>query len=471
MGDETGAMRTLFTAAACAATFLAAAAVAADDPAAIARDFQARASQGGLAFELVRSLTTEVGARSLGSPGDLPAVAWGERKLKELGFSNVRREEVVVPNVWHRISDRAELVGVTRQNLRVTALGGSPATPANGIEADVVRFPTLAALEAASPGSLTGKIAFVDVHTRRTKDGAGYGEAVTMRTRSAPLASARGAVAVVIRSVGTDSHRFPHTGTASWQQDVPTIPIAALSNPDADQLGRALERGSAKLFLDLKSSTSAATTFNIIGEIPGDGSSDEIVLMGGHLDSWDLGTGAIDDGAGLGITVSAAKAIAERGKTKRTIRVVMFAGEEIGIKGAIAYAEAHKAELPKHVAAMEADFGAGPIYRVTPDAGYPAPLQQSLRTALAALKIDGGSGKAEVGPDLGPIHRGGVPTIGMAFDGTDYFDVHHTEDDTLDKVDAQAIAQSSAAFATAAWLAATYPESLKRAPGTTGGSN
>ncbi|GIL39988.1 M20/M25/M40 family metallo-hydrolase [Roseiterribacter gracilis] len=456
-------MRTLLTAAICAATLSSSAlAVAAEDPAAVARDFQTRASNGGLAFEIVRSLTTEVGARPLGSPGDAAAVAWGERKLKELGFVNVRREEVKVPSAWQRISDRAELVGVTRQTLRVAALGDSPSTPDKGIEAEVVRFPTLAALEASAPGSLTGKIAFVDVHTRRTKNGTGYGEAVGMRTRAAPLAKERGAIAAVIRSVGTDSHRFPHTGTASWRADFPTIPVAALSNPDADQLSRALERGPAKLFLDLRSTSAPATAYNVVGEIPGDGSSDEIVLLGAHLDSWDLGTGAIDDGAGIGITVSAAKAIAERGKTKRTIRVVMFAGEEIGIKGATAYAEAHKDELVKHVAAMEADFGSGPVYRVTPDASFPAALQTSLRTGLAALKVDAGDGKAEVGPDLGPINRAGVPTIGLALDGTDYFDVHHTEDDTLDKVDATAIAQSSAAYATAAWLAATHPESLKR---------
>jgi Zn-dependent M28 family amino/carboxypeptidase len=224
------------------------------------------------------------------------------------------------------------------------------------------------------------------------------------------------------------------------------------------------------LVLDLRTAVAPATSYNVVGEIPGDGSSDEIVLLGAHLDSWDLGTGAIDDAAGIGITVSAAKAIAERGaKPKRTIRVVMFAGEEIGIKGALAYAEAHKAELRKHVAAMEADFGAGPVYRVTPDSSFPAALQTSLRSALAALKVEAGAEKAEVGPDLGPIHAGGVPTIGLALDGTDYFDVHHTEDDTLDKVDAVAIAQSSAAYATAAWLAATHPEPLKR--GTTGESN
>jgi hypothetical protein len=462
-------MRILVTAA-CAASLFASAAFAAEDPAAVARDFQARASKGGLAFEIVRSLTTEVGGRLLGSPGDGVAVEWGERKLKELGFANIRREEVRVPNAWRRISERAELVGVTRQNLRIAALGDSPSTPEKGFEAEVVRFPSLAALEAAAPGSLTGKIAFIDTHTRRARDGAGYGEAVVVRSRGAPLAAARGAVAVVIRSIGTDSHRFPHAGLASWGQHHPPIPIGALGNPDADQLARALERGPAKLFLDLRTAVAPATSYNVIGEIPGDGSSDEIVLLGAHLDSWDLGTGAIDDAAGIGITVSAAKAIAERGaKPKRTIRVVMFAGEEIGIKGALAYAEAHKAELPKHVAAMEADFGAGPVYRETPDPSLPAALQTTLRSALAALKIEAGSERAEVGPDLGPIHAGGVPTIGLALDGTDYFDVHHTEDDTLDKVDAVAIAQSSAAYATAAWLAATHPEPLKR--GTSGESN
>ncbi len=409
-----------------------------------------------LAYDVLRSLTTEIGPRLGGSEAEARARDWGAAKLKKLGFKNVRIETFEMP-YWARISESAEILSPFPQALTVTALGQSPSTPEGGVSAEVVRFATLLDLQAAPMGSLEGKIAFVDGKMARTQDGSGYGLAVQKRSQAAVAAEARGAIAVLIRSVGTDSHRNPHTGSSvRGGASLGPIPSAALSNPDADQLSRAIAFADdpVTVKLDLQTEWRETTTSgNVIGEIPGE--TDEIIVIGGHLDSWDLATGAIDDGAGIAITTVAAKLVGDlRGKPRRTIRVVMWGSEEVGLHGAAAYARQHADEIDRHVLASESDFGAGPIYRFDTLFGEKAlPKAKPMADALRRLAIAPGTNNAFGGPDVLPIKALGVPVVTLRQSGWDYFDLHHTPDDTLDKVDIKDLRQNVAAWAAMIFMA------------------
>lgn len=418
---------------------------------------RATALDSRLSFQIVESVTTEVGPRLAGSPGDARAVAWAESKLKSLGFDKVWTEPVPIP-AWERGEGTAEILAPFPQPLTITALGNSVATPPTGIEAEVVAFPTLEALAAAPADSLKGRIAYVGQRMWRTQDGSAYGAVVPIRSAAAAEAAKRGAVATLIRSVGTDNHRFPHTGMMRYEAGLPQIPVAALSNPDADLLERQLRHGKpVTVRLHLSPTTGPERqSRTVIAEIHGRERPEEIVLLGAHLDSWDLGTGAIDDGAGIGIVTAAATLIRDLPqRPRRTIRVVLFAAEEIGLVGGRAYAMAHRAELPNHVLATEADFGGGRVWRLEtrlPEARLPE--AKPFATALLPLGIALDGNEAHGGPDVGPMRGVGVPVLTLAQDGSDYFDVHHTADDTLDKIDPAALAQATAAYAIIAWLAA-----------------
>ena len=409
-----------------------------------------------VAYDVLRSLTTEIGPRLGGTDAEARARDWGAAKLKKLGFKNVRIETFEMP-YWARISESAEILTPFPQPLTITALGQSPSTPEGGATGDVVRFSTLLDLQAAAPGSLEGKIAFIDEHMARTQDGSGYGLAVQKRSQSAAAAAERGAIAVLIRSVGTDSHRNPHTGSSvRGGATLGPLPSAALSNPDADQLARALEiaDGSVSVKLDLQVDWRETTTSgNVIGEIPG--KTDELIVIGGHLDSWDLATGAIDDGAGIAITTAAAKLVGDlRGKPTRTIRVVMWGSEEVGLHGAKAYAQQHADELDRHVLASESDFGAGRIYQFDTRFGDSALSKaKPMADALRRLAIAPGNNNAFGGPDVLPIKALGVPVVTLRQSGWDYFDLHHTPDDTLDKVDIDDLRQNVAAWAAFLYMA------------------
>ncbi len=331
------------------------------------------AMRGTRAYEYVRSLTVEVGPRLAGSPGDRAGVAWGVRTLKDLGFKNVRAEKVTVPH-WERGAESGEIVspsslmGQLAQPVAVAALGGSVGTPEGGIEAEVIEVPSVEALDRLDPAKARGKIVFINRRMLRTQDGSGYGAAVGGRGRGPSAAAKLGAAALLIRSVGTDNNRTPHTGSLRYQEGVPRIPSAALSNPDADLLAAHLATGKPVTFrLKLGGRyLPDAESANVIGEIPGREKPEEIVLLACHLDSWDLGTGAVDDAAGCGIVMEAARRIGElKTRPRRTIRVVLYANEEFGLSGARAYAEAHAAELPQHVLAGESDFGSGRIWRLS----------------------------------------------------------------------------------------------------------
>jgi len=294
----------------------------------------------------------------------------------------------------------------------------------------------------------------------RTQDGSGYGVAVAKRRATAYEAERLGAVGALIRSVGTSSHRFPHTGQMRRLTEGAGggVPTAALSAPDADQLGRALARaGSVTVRLVLTPQLlPPSRSGNVVAEIPGREAPEEIVLAGAHLDAWDLGTGAVDDGAGVGIVVAAARLLQALPEApRRTVRVVLFGAEEVGLVGAKAYAEQHAEALDRHVIAAESDFGAGRIWRFDTAVGPEAlATTAAIRNVLHPLGIGPGSNTASGGPDLKYLREAGVPVVGLIQNGWDYFDLHHTQDDTLDKIDPAALRQNVAAYAAFLYLAA-----------------
>lgn len=413
-----------------------------------------------LSYEILESLTTEIGPRLGGSDAEARARDWGVAKLKSLGFKNIRIEPFTMP-YWSRTHEHGEIKSPYPQKLELTALGNSVATPQGGVSAPVVRFTTLADLKEAPLTGYENKIIFVDEVMTRTQDGSAYGWAVQKRSGAAIEAGKRGAIASIIRSVGTDrDRRSPHTGNMRYADDVKKVPAIALSNPDADQLTRALERaaqnkaGPVTLFLDIGVETKEEViSGNVIGEIPG--KSDELIVVGGHLDSWDLGTGAIDDGAGVAITTAAAKLVGDlKGKPARTIRVIMWGSEEVGLLGARAYAEQHKDELDNHILAFESDFGAGKIWQLQTRFGDKAlGKAATMNRMLRRLGVGPGANDAGGGPDVIPLRLGGVPVLTLKQNGWDYFDLHHTPEDTLDKVDPDDLAQNVAAWAATIYMA------------------
>lgn len=444
---------------------------------AIATQLRDQAMAGSGAFSIVESLTTEIGQRMAGTEADARAVKWAAAKFKELGFDRVLLQPVTFP-VWQRGPASAQILSPAPQSLAITALGWSKATPGiNGISAEIIGFENFDELEVADPTKIKGKMVYVSHAMRKRRNGGDYGHAVEVRVNGAEIAADKGAVALLIRSIGTDSHRFPHTGVGlaasqialnpamkkratklkdgSWIA-LTAVPAAALSNPDADQIERLLKRAEP-LRLRLKIDARLAgvyTSHNVIGELTGRERPEEIVLIGGHLDSWDLGTGALDDGAGVAITMAAGTLIAKNPqRPRRTIRVVAFANEEQGLFGARAYAKAN--DPAKHVAAAESDFGAGRIYRFdTRVAEKHLAATAEMTQLLDTLGIESGSNDATGGPDISPLVPLGVPVFELQQDGADYFDLHHTADDTLDKIDAETLDQNVAAYAAFAYMAA-----------------
>ena len=435
-----------------------------EDVAATAASLHKQALAGTRAYEIVRSLTVEVGPRPAGSKAHDAAVAWGLRTMKELGFQNVHAEKATLPH-WVRGAESGEIVSPYPQPVHLAALGGSVGTPEGGIEAQVIQVPSLEAVSKLDPAQVKGKIVFYDVHTKRSRDGSGYRDAVPVRGGGASAAAKLGAVAVLIRSIGTDNNRTPHTGSMTYQDGVEKIPAAALSNPDADLLAAQVASGKPVTFrLKLGARTEPdVESASVVGEIPGREKPEEIVLLGAHLDSWDLGTGAIDDAAGCGIMMEAARRIAQLPKKpRRTIRVVLYANEEFGVSGGRAYAEAHKGDLARHVMAAESDSGSAQVWRISSKVD---PAKLPVVAALAKLLgLEQGDNEAGGGVDIGPLAPARVPVIALSQDMTTYFDYHHTANDTLDKVDAKGLDQNVAAWAAVAYAIAEMPGDLGRAP-------
>ena len=398
------------------------------------------------AWEIVEGLTTEVGPRLAGTEAEARARDWSVRKLRALGFANVRVETYDMP-VWVRGAETAWITAPFPQPLVIAALGNSGATPPQGIEAEVIGFDSIEALEAAPDSAVRGKIVFVDNFMPRTQDGSGYGAFIGPRSRGPSLASRKGAAAIVIKSIGTDNHRAPHTGVMTFAEGVSPIPAGALSNPDAAQVARILKHGRPVWMRLVMTPRNIGTrqSGNVIAEVPGRDPSAPPILVGCHLDSWDLGTGAIDDAAGCGIVAAAAKRIMDSGRPLRTIRIVWFGAEEVGLFGGRDYQARHGKE--PHYAIAESDFGADRIWKVDSRLGEARKAEAlALQAALKPLGIVPGSLEKADGSDIGPLIEAGLPAVGLNQDGTHYFDIHHTPDDTLDKVDPEALRQNVAAW-------------------------
>ncbi|MCJ8294407.1 MAG: M28 family peptidase [Colwellia sp.] len=416
-----------------------------------------QALQSDLAWNLVESLTTEVGPRMPGTPGDKAAVAWAVAKFKAMGFDKVWTEPATFPK-WIRYSESAAIVSPSPQPLHITALGNSISTPKAGIQAQVIEFQTLAELENAPEDAAKGKIVFINYRMNRDRDGNGYGPAVQARSRGAVVAAQKGAIGYVMRSVSTAYHRFAHTGGSHYKDGVTKIVTSAISNADADQLHRLVALGKpVTININVQAkSMGEGTSYNVIAEFTGTEFPEQHVLIGGHLDSWDLGTGALDDGAGVAITMAAAKLSVSKGQPKRSIRVVLFAAEEFGLWGAKAYVKANKNSLRNIVAAAESDFGADKIWAFDSNVHTRSlSLVSDIAAMLKSLDVEYlAKNSARGGPDLIPFRPFNIPAFGLSQDGTDYFDYHHTADDTLDKIDPEKLRQNVATYAVFTFMAA-----------------
>ncbi|HVF37619.1 MAG TPA: M28 family peptidase [Sphingomicrobium sp.] len=398
------------------------------------------------AWDITEGLTTEVGPRLAGTEAEGRAREWSVKKLTAMGFANVRVETFDMP-VWVRGRESAEIVAPFPQPMVIAALGNSASTGPGGLTGEIVAFDNIDALRAAPDEMVRGKVVFIDHNMPANQDGSGYSQFGPPRRQGPTLASKKGAIAIVIRSIGTDRHRNPHTGVMSFNDGAKPIPAGALTNPDADQLLRILKRGRPvrmKLVLESRN-LGIRQSGNVIAEVPGRNSALPPVLVSCHLDSWDQGTGALDDAAGCGIAAAAAKRIMEAGRPLRTIRIVWFGAEEVGLFGGLDYRARH-GKKPHH-ALIESDFGADRIWKVDSKLGAPRRAEaEAIGKALAPLGIVTGSFDNAFGSDIGPMLSDGHPGVGLSQDGTRYFDYHHTPDDTLDKVDPAQLRQNVAAW-------------------------
>ncbi len=414
-----------------------------------------------VAYDIVEGLTTEVGQRLAGTEAEARARTWGAAKLKALGFKNVRIETYQMP-VWVRGAEEAEIVAPFAQKLKLAALGNSGSTGARGLTAELAVFPSMTEFLNAPANAIRGKIVYIGNSMQPTQDGSSYGASGPARFTGPALAAAKDAAAIVIRSIGTDTHRLPHTGVTNFPAGTAAIPAAALSVPDAELIERMAKRGKPirmRLVLTPQQ-TGSHESGNVIAEVPGTDTNAGVVLVGGHLDSWDLATGAIDDASGVAITAAAAKRILDSGKRpRRTIRVVWFGAEEVGGFGGNDYAAKHGKE--RHVVAAESDFGADKVWRfetALPDTAKS--IGDRLASALAPLGIVRGTADGGDGADIEPIIAGGVAGVDLNQSGLDYFDVHHTPDDTLDRVDPEKLRQNVAAWTAMLAIVADAPEEI-----------
>jgi len=438
------------------AAFALSSSVLAAEPADTAAALRDRALGDDTAWTILEDLTTEIGPRPVGSPAMTRARDWAVETLKAYGFTNIKVEAFAKPS-WHRGAESASIIAPYPLKLSIIGLGGSVPTPARGVEGEVVIFRTLAELEAVPDGSLAGKIAVVTTPMVRTQSGEGYGAVGAVRRTGPSIAGRKGAIAYLTRSVSTSDSRLAHTGIMRYADGAPKIPAAALGVPDAELLERLAARGPVRIRLSMASTVDeTSVAWNISGDIAGSGKPEEMIIIGGHLDSWDVGTGAVDDASGIAITTAAAKLIGDLPRhPRRTIRVVMWGSEETG-GSSEAYAAARKDEMADIVLAGESDFGAGRIYALMlPPRAMTAPPLAALPGLMAPLKVIVSREPARGGgADTEGMEEAGVPAFSLRQDGTRYFDLHHSEDDTLDKVDPQDLQQNVAAWAAFLYLVA-----------------
>jgi len=418
-----------------------------EDP--VLRGLIAQARGDGASFAKLDTLCTDIGARLSGSPQMAKAVDWTEKTMLDEGVPKVWREPVMVPH-WVRGEESLRMLTPREQPMAMLGLGSSVGTP--GLEAEVV---VVRDWEELGP-HVAGKIVLYDVAMPEGLPSVkNYGATVGYRIRGADAASEHGAVGVLMRSVTTRSLYTPHTGTLRYSGEQEKIPAAAITTEDADLISRMVQAGQ-KVSVALKMDAETledAPSHNVIGEIRGGKRAKEIVLIGAHLDSWDVGCGAHDDGSGVVEVMEAMRLLASvEGKPRRTIRAVLFTNEENGIRGGRAYAEAHAKE--RHVAAIECDLGGG-----TPLSWGATGTDEQMRwlreaAAPFGLPVNAGGG----GADIGPLKEHGTLVIGLRPDDSRYFDIHHTHADTLDKVDPKALSEATAALVSLTWALANAPD-------------
>ena len=414
----------------------------------------AAAINSSQAYETLARLTDHIGPRLSGSKNAALAVQWTTERFRSWGI-DVRQEKVMVPH-WVRGAESARLVSHNSQRLALTTLGGSVATPVEGIVADVIEVTSFEQLASLGRGRIAGKIVFLNRAmdmdlVRAGRSFEAYRKAQEFRTKGADQASPFGARAVIIRSVSSDSLRTPHTGAVKYERKVKRIPAAALAAEDAMLVHRLLARGervrmhltlTPRMLPDVESA-------NVVAEIRGSEKPDEIVLIGAHLDSWDVGTGAIDDGSGVAMVMDTIRLIRQLDlHPRRTIRAVLFMNEENGGHGGKQYFADHKNE--KHIAAIECDAGAaaprGFVTTLKDLASLESRMQMLQRIGAAKFET-----AEHTGADTTSLIDAGVPGFGLVPDQRHYFDYHHSDADTLDKVDATELAANTAALAALVW--------------------
>ncbi|MFN8574307.1 MAG: M28 family metallopeptidase [Gemmatimonadaceae bacterium] len=417
----------------------------------------AAATRDSAAWNRLAELTERFGNRFSGSDRLNMALDWMQAQMSKDGLDNVRGEPAMVPH-WVRGAESAELVQPRQQTLPMLGLGGSIATPPGGITAEVLVVNSFDDLKAKADQA-KGKIVLFDVPFTD------YGATVQYRANGAVEASRAGAVASLIRSVTPYSQRTPHTGGMRYDSTVKKIPHAAITVEDAEMIHRMQNRGEKVV---VKLTMSAQTlpdvpSKNVIAELKGTEFPDEVVIMGGHTDSWDVGRGAMDDGGGVVVAWEAIRLLKELGlRPRRTIRVVGWVNEENGLRGGTAYRDRYKDAAAKHVAAIESDGGVFKPegFGFTGSDAATAIVKQigSLLDPIGAGAITKGGG----GADIGPMMQLGVPGLGLNVDGTKYFWYHHTDADTIDKLDPHDVALCVATMATMAYVLADLPEKLPR---------
>jgi carboxypeptidase Q len=423
--------------------------------------FRCQALTYGRPYELVEDLVTNVGPRLAGTTAFANAVTWATAKLTALGLANVRTEPVTVPH-WERGMEHAELLGPTETPLAIAALGGSVGTAAGGIEAEVIEAASVSALNALPNSQVQGKIAFVNIVMPRAMDASGYSAVSSARRSGASTAASKGAVGYIVRSLTPAMDNAPHTGGMGNA----SIPAVAIGVQDAIRLSNSIQAGATRVRITLGCQTLAnVQTSNVIGEFVGKGAPNQILLLGAHLDSWDITPGAHDDGAGVAMVAEAARLInVYANDTRRTIRVVLYANEENGLSGANAYASAHSSELANHVMAYEADLGGDRVYGATFRAGSSATtIIRDLLAPLAPLGVATATAGGSAGADLGPLSSQGVPTAELLQDLTRYFDFHHASTDTMAALDRNQLQQATAATAVFAYQLARSDADFGRA--------
>jgi carboxypeptidase Q len=408
------------------------------------------------AWQRLAELTDSIGNRVSGSPSLDQAIAWAAAEMKRDGLENVHTEKVMVPR-WVRGSEGAEIVEPAPHQIVMLGLGDSVGTPAEGIQAEVLVVRGFEELDAHA-GHARGKIVLFNVPFTN------YGETVRFRSLGPSRAARLGAVAMLVRAVGPPGLRTPHTGALQYALDTPKIPAAAITTEDADRLQRMADRGS-RIVVRLKMEAHFerdAESANVVGEVRGRELPDEVVVVGGHIDSWDVGAGASDDGGGCVVTWEALRIMKKLNlRPRRTVRVVLWTNEENGGRGGQAYRDQHRNELAKHVMMMESDGGVfrplGFGFTGNETARDTVRAIATLLTGIAANQITPGGGGADIGPS---VQEGRIPAMSLDVDGSKYFLVHHTPADTIDKIDPTDMSRCAAAVAVMAYVIADLPQRL-----------